>query len=522
MRSIVTTALTRWTILSTLVLMFFVLGCSGDEKSIGGSFAPVDSNLIARQGVPIPPTLRSDRTTTNTALPDATEVEKPPDGVFRVVYREGKFTPDRIDVAPGDTVAFNNESDVAIWPASNIHPTHGILPEFDAGRPIEPGEIWLFNFVDSGFWRYHNHLLPSSGGLVVVSGSEAQRPPPVVLSEPPEFQTLDVVPLKDAEDLFVNDATLERYIETYGPARVVRALSESAGDLDLDCHQRAHDLGRQAYELFGAMAFSLSGHECHSGGYHGATEAFFHDQGTTNLGENVSLMCGSGMNAFFRHQCVHGIGHGLMAWTSYELNDALETCKLLPEGIDQRSCYSGVFMENVVGGLSGSMGHFTEYLSDDPHYPCNALDYEYVHACYFYQSSRMLQLFGGDFAKLAIACAEAPETAHSVCFQSMGRDVGGVSRNDPRKAITLCGYVLDPTNRRDCLEGAVQDSFWSVEGADVALEFCDALDDPTDRERCYKTIIARAPQIFQDREGLSEFCDQVAPEFKVMCILNGL
>ena len=56
----------------------------------------------------------------------------------------------------------------------------------------------------------------------------------------------------------------------------------------------------------------------------------------------------------------------------------------------------------------------------------------------------------------------------------------------------------------------------------MALEFCDALDDPKDRERCYKTIIARAPQIFQDREGLSEFCDQVAPEFKVMCILNGL
>jgi hypothetical protein len=139
-------------------------------------------------------------------------------------------------------------------------------------------------------------------------------------------------------------------------------LSESAKALNLDCHQRAHDLGRLSYEKFGAMAFSLSGHECHSGGYHGATEAFFRDQGTSRMAENVALICSNELNSFFRHQCVHGIGHGLMAWTSYELNDALEICKELSEGVDQRSCYSGIFMENVVCGLSGSMGHVPEYL----------------------------------------------------------------------------------------------------------------------------------------------------------------
>ena len=51
-----------------------------------------------------------------------------------------------------------------------------------------------------------------------------------------------------------------------------------------------------------------------------------------------------------------------MAWTSYELNDALAICKELSEGVDQRSFYSGIFMGNVVGGLSGSMGHVPEYL----------------------------------------------------------------------------------------------------------------------------------------------------------------
>ena len=103
-----------------------------------------------------------------------------PAGSRLLVYRSGSFSPDRLDVDPGDIVAFVNESDSARWTASNIHPTHEILLEFDAGKLVAPGGFWLFEFLDSGFRiqdsgfrRYHNHLLFSSSGLVVVSGSGA-------------------------------------------------------------------------------------------------------------------------------------------------------------------------------------------------------------------------------------------------------------------------------------------------------------------------------------------------------------
>ena len=121
------------------------------------------------------------------------------------------------------------------------------------------------------------------------------------------------------------------------------------------------------------------------------------------------------------------------------------------------------------------MGHFPEYLSDDPHFPCNAIDAEYVNACYFYQSSRMSQVLGGDFEKVANACTEAPLSSHSVCFTSMGRDIGGNARTEPRRAIALCGHVIDPTNCLDCLERAGRDTFWDESGADLALEFCSAV-----------------------------------------------
>ena len=127
------------------------------------------------------------------------------------------------------------------------------------------------------------------------------------------------------------------------------------------------------------------------------------------------------------HQCIHGIGHGLMAWYDYDLYDALEACDLIHQQFHQKSCYSGVFMENIVGGIAQdgqteSGTHHTRYLSDDPHYPCNVVEERYKHECYWLQTDHMHRLFG-DFDAIGVACADAPEHFRPACFHSMGRTV---------------------------------------------------------------------------------------------------
>ena len=460
----------------------------------------------------------SDQTSGESAeLPTAPDTL--PGAALTVTFRGGSFLPKRLEAPAGQTVTFVNESDAPMWPASNIHPTHEILPGFDAKSPIEPGESWTFLFEEVGFWRYHNHLSPSQSGIVVITGEPRTAKAEPLVIDPGEltFEDVGAASVQDVIDLFRNDTLLDAFVKRYGPAATVRILSENESRVGVDCHQRAHVMGRLAYEQFGAIAFSLSGHECHSGGYHGATEAFFHDRGTSNLQSDIGVVCGAGLNNFFRHQCVHGIGHGLMAWTSYELLDALELCDLLEAGSDQQSCFSGVFMENVVGGLSGSMGHFSEFLSDDPHFPCNILDDRYVVPCYFFQSSRMIQVFGGDFERLAAACAEAPSAAHAVCFGSMGRDVGGVTRGDPEGAIRLCSHAEDPANRLDCLDGAVQDSFWDPSGADDALAFCRTLGEDDAKRRCYSTIVERARFVLRTPEGIRQFCGRLEEGYRQGC-----
>ena len=432
----------------------------------------------------------------------------------------GGFVPKRVDVEPGTQVRFVNASDKDFWPASNIHPTHTILPELDANKPISPGEQWAFTFKTRGFWRFHNHLASEYGGLVVVLGDDAGPPPePLVFAMPDvEFETPKDIPLQDYRNLLTDDELMVGFIKRYGPTYTVKLLKESENYVGVDCHQRAHDLGRAAYEEFGAAAFALSSHECHAGSFHGATEALFASRGTANLERDVATICAVADNRFLRHQCIHGVGHGLMAWTSYELHDALPLCDRMPSETDKGSCYSGVFMENVVGGLTGLMGHVTQYLKDDdPHFPCDVVDEPYMVPCYFYQTSHMLRVFNRNFSKVAHACADAPSAAHRSCFQSYGRDVGGATRKDPATAILYCSHAPAGPNRVDCIQGAVQDRFWEESGADDAMTMCAMVEHAEEQDACYRTIILRARDVFTTREQFEGGCARFSAGWRTWC-----
>ncbi|MGH8553154.1 MAG: hypothetical protein ACRERS_07650 [Methylococcales bacterium] len=181
-------------------------------------------------------------------------------------------------------------------------------------------------------------------------------------------------------------------------------------------------------------------------------------------------------------------------------------------------------MENVVGGLGGHHAHGksehpnTKYLSEDPHYPCRILEEKYKGNCYFYQTSRMMTLFHGDFSKIASACAETTVSVQVYCYESMGRDAGGVHRGDPQGAIKACSNVASSASRIHCLTGAVQDSFWDPSGQDKALAFCKLLTDETEKGGCYAAILTRAPQVLTSKNDLKRFCGKTEPTYRGQCL----
>lgn len=457
------------------------------------------------------------------------------------------YNPEDLSIDQGTTVIFENVGSEALWPASNIHPTHEIYSEFDPKQPILPGETWKFTFTRAGTWRYHDHLFPHLTGTITVVGSNADTTRySIGLARVVDYiasllRTLFSSPVKntqeagnnawkatqhpydpaitaEATEVFHDYDKLYSYVKKFGPAATMQhlhTLSASFGS----CHDAAHRAGRFAYEIYGNEAFQKCSAECHSGCYHGATEQFFKLNGTDTLNDNLDTICSFSANPFFSHQCVHGIGHGLMAWASYEIVDALHACDLLEIPLSRESCYTGAFMENIVGtlGQGEEEGHYTKYLNEDPHYPCSVVDEQYKASCYFLQTSRMMQLFSGNFEEIARACSEAPQRYQSHCFSSMGRDVGGVHRNEPANAIAACAAAPAGSNRTDCLVGAAQDTFWDPSGQDAALAFCKLLGNTDEKDACYRTIVERAPQVLASPQEQQRFCDTVEAAYRMAC-----
>lgn len=81
---------------------------------------------------------------------------------------EAGFEPKELRIKTGDEVIFKNTGIQDHWPASDPHPTHTILPEFDAKKPIKSGQTFQFKFNKAGIWPCHDHLNPSLRCVIIV------------------------------------------------------------------------------------------------------------------------------------------------------------------------------------------------------------------------------------------------------------------------------------------------------------------------------------------------------------------
>lgn len=457
---------------------------------------------------------------------------------YTIRMSEAGYEPANITIRVGDTVGFANVGLYGRWPASNIHPTHSVYPGthidkchtsdgvgmFDACTEMMPGETFYFTFHEPGNWRYHDHITPDFNGVIVVEGEKEvveksfwkrfveflsnKWAELVQMREVSELANTTSVQDWNIVETVENKTELELLLRTFGAEAVMsRLLEETGGGTVIDCHNQAHEVGRIAYLVYGAEVFETGDESCHSGFYHGAMESFISDTGTTNIATNIEQLCDVFGTRFGLFECLHGVGHGVLAYEDYDLLRALDVCGELSTEFAQTSCYGGVFMENVVvgQGLGSTPGHTTSWLRyDDPHYPCNVLDANSVRAeqCYLMQTSWMLQLANHDFETVAPMCEDAPANLRSTCYISFGRDAAGHSLREPAAILEKCAYI--ESNQSDynaCVYGAVNVilDFWGAKHSNQAQEFCAQINNQEAREECNGIIEFRLIDIFQPR-----------------------
>lgn len=90
------------------------------------------------------------------------------EGEAVVEMTEDGFVPEHITVKKGTKVRFVNKDKYAHWPASDLHPSHTIYPEFDPKKPIKAEDQWSFTFERVGDWAMHDHIAPYMTGIITV------------------------------------------------------------------------------------------------------------------------------------------------------------------------------------------------------------------------------------------------------------------------------------------------------------------------------------------------------------------
>lgn len=345
----------------------------------------------------------------------------------------------------------------------------------------------------------------------------------IAANSPVTLPKIDLANLKIREAV-KDDTRLSRILSQIGVKKTIQLLlAESGGGTSFDCHQEAHKIGRIAYKVFREKAFAQSDFSCHSGAYHGAMEGFLNEKGTQNLAVNIENICHRLDTSFGVFECLHGAGHGIMAYLDYDLPEAIKICQQLGSNWNQQSCFGGVFMENILTGIglgASTDGHKTAWLSDNPLFPCNQFeDNSILYECYQMQTSWMLKLFDQDIDKIVNECQKAPASLILVCFKSLGRDIAGLTLRDPQKITAMCAKVPDTESyRSQCTVGAVNViiDFWGPDLKDQATQLC-KMESGQDKQICYLTIATRLKEIFKNSEQIRGICQGFESEFQNYC-----
>jgi hypothetical protein len=264
----------------------------------------------------------------------------------------------------------------------------------------------------------------------------------------------------------------------HGPKRTLELFEERRRTdlrIETNCHRIVHAIGSAALERYDgnvARTFSEGSPTCVSGYYHGILDRAFVGVSSKQQLRKIarSLCVGDGIRrrGFLDYQCRHGLGHGLMIQTGYDLPLALSVCASLGTSWDHLACTGGVYMENV----DTRFGYRSRWLDeDDPLYPCSQVRARDQRPCYLRASWRILQLENGNFAKTAAACARLAEWART-CFRGYGRDAADHVRGSPMKILGLCRLADDLA--ADCLHGAARSiaNASGLRGIEPAADLC--------------------------------------------------
>lgn len=302
-------------------------------------------------------------------------------------------------------------------------------------------------------------------------------------------------------------------------------------------HPLAHALGYavRSTPLTATQLLSECDDRYQSGCYHGILQRYFDARMGMPIAQKVLVAPCDGLRGtreqFRLFDCLHGTGHGLMMYHRYDVNASLKDCDRLTADWDQRSCYSGVFMEHNMGarmqvfgdGKFGMHRHSTPSASvvlfkpDDLQYPCDATPTRYRRECYELQADLILPAVKQDYRKAGAVCdaAGTPDLVRS-CYVGLGRNASGASAFQYAGIRKRCD-LASPAGVPSCYQGAVRHLAYAPSELPRGVAFCKSLPEGETRQRCWDGVGLQVGGFFPDLSSRQRACRSEYPRDVAAC-----
>ena len=223
------------------------------------------------------------------------------------------------------------------------------------------------------------------------------------------------------------------------------------------CHPLAHEIGHLAFAKYHSVttAEGYARETCWSGYHHGLMESYISQFSDKQLRARMNGICKQDPShpySLAYYNCWHGLGHGLTIRWQQDIFHALRFCNAIGHEWERESCYSGVFMQNIVANGSG-MHRSVDLKPSDPIYPCDAVTEREKPSCYLMQTSYVLQVKGWKLPVAFRICDRVEARYVGTCYRSMGRDISGAALLDPRKVASQCALGAAKSTARTASPG---------------------------------------------------------------------
>lgn len=332
-----------------------------------------------------------------------------------------------------------------------------------------------------------------------------------------------------------------------GGAYAFEILKRATLPPNTDLHLMGHAVGDELFKQQGLEGMKYCTHDFRNACSHSIVVGALLADGMSVFDKvnDICKLAPGGPGAYT--MCFHGFGHGVLAYTDYEVPEAIELCKKVGTaefGYQEESqCIGGIVME-MYGGINDPAtweAKKDKYLSpDDPLRMCKA-DYMPDTAkvlCYSYITPFIFDAAGAVngnprpeiYPKSFAFCDEVKDDVQrESCYGGLGkefivlaqdRDIRRIEDTPSDKlklAASWCMLASKEEAQNACLGEILDSLYWGGENdPEVSIRYCSLLESSV-QQNCFDHLFEITTYYRPDYDGRQAICNAVPEAYSKQC-----